>query len=171
MLCGILVPWPGIRPEPSALEAWSLNPCTAKEVLSLGFGGILYILTERLFCVVLKAVPTKSLEASPQKFCGWECCPWCWPQLTELHATKSQSERKHLRSPFFQPCCNTLALDCSPPALDITVFFSLSASSLHGAYGAESKALIWGRDTICEAETLAKEAWELQKTDQNQSLK
>ena len=29
--CGVLVPWPGIEPEPSALEVWSLNPWTARE--------------------------------------------------------------------------------------------------------------------------------------------
>ena len=30
--CGILVPWPGIEPTPTALEAWSLNHWTAREV-------------------------------------------------------------------------------------------------------------------------------------------
>ena len=29
---GILVPWPGIEPAPPALEAQSLNPCTARDV-------------------------------------------------------------------------------------------------------------------------------------------
>ena len=32
VVCGILVPWPGIRPVPPALEAWSLNHWTAREV-------------------------------------------------------------------------------------------------------------------------------------------
>ena len=31
--CGILVPWPGIKPVSPALEAWSLNHWTAREVL------------------------------------------------------------------------------------------------------------------------------------------
>ena len=30
--CGILVPWPGMEPIPSTLEAWSLNHWTAREV-------------------------------------------------------------------------------------------------------------------------------------------
>ena len=30
--CGILVPWPGIEPASPALEAWSLNHWTAREV-------------------------------------------------------------------------------------------------------------------------------------------
>ena len=29
--CGILVPWPGIKPEPLAVEAWSPNHWTARE--------------------------------------------------------------------------------------------------------------------------------------------
>ena len=33
MVCGILVPWPGIKPLPPAVKAWSLNHCTAREVL------------------------------------------------------------------------------------------------------------------------------------------
>ena len=38
-----LAPWPGIRPRPPALEAWSLNRCTTREVperlrlLNLGY--------------------------------------------------------------------------------------------------------------------------------------
>ena len=32
MACGILVPWLGIEPAPPALEAWSLNHWTAREV-------------------------------------------------------------------------------------------------------------------------------------------
>ena len=31
--CGILVPWPGIEPAPSALEVWRVNHWTAREVL------------------------------------------------------------------------------------------------------------------------------------------
>ena len=31
--CGILVSWPGIEPAPPALEAWSLNCWTTREVL------------------------------------------------------------------------------------------------------------------------------------------
>ena len=31
--CGILVPWPGIEPMPPALQAWSLNHWTTREVL------------------------------------------------------------------------------------------------------------------------------------------
>ena len=30
--CGILAPWPGIEPMPSALAAWSLNHWTSREV-------------------------------------------------------------------------------------------------------------------------------------------
>ena len=30
--CGILVPWPGIKPISSALEAWSFNHWTTREV-------------------------------------------------------------------------------------------------------------------------------------------
>ena len=33
MACEVLVPWPGIEPEPPALKAWSLNPWIAREVL------------------------------------------------------------------------------------------------------------------------------------------
>ena len=32
MACGILVPWPGIDPAHSAVEAWSLNHWTAREL-------------------------------------------------------------------------------------------------------------------------------------------
>ena len=32
MACGILVPWPGIEPMSLALEAWSLNHWTTREV-------------------------------------------------------------------------------------------------------------------------------------------
>ena len=35
MLCWILVPWPGIKPVPPALEVWSPNRCTAREILRL----------------------------------------------------------------------------------------------------------------------------------------
>ena len=35
--CGILVPQPGIEPTPPALEVWSLNHWTAKEVLHYSF--------------------------------------------------------------------------------------------------------------------------------------
>ena len=34
--CGILVPRPGIEPTPLAVEAWSLNQWTAREVLCAG---------------------------------------------------------------------------------------------------------------------------------------
>ena len=33
--CGMLVPQPWIEPTPPALEAWSLNHCTAREVPTL----------------------------------------------------------------------------------------------------------------------------------------
>ena len=36
-VCGILVPWPGIKPVPLALEAWSLNHWMAKEFPVLSF--------------------------------------------------------------------------------------------------------------------------------------
>ena len=32
LACGILVPPPGIEPMPTAVEAWSLNHWTAREV-------------------------------------------------------------------------------------------------------------------------------------------
>ena len=32
MACGILVPWPGVKPTPLALEEWSLNHWTSREV-------------------------------------------------------------------------------------------------------------------------------------------
>ena len=32
MACGVLAPWPGIEPMAPAMEAWSLNHSTAKEV-------------------------------------------------------------------------------------------------------------------------------------------
>ena len=32
LACGILVPQPGIKPVPPALEVWSLNHCTARKV-------------------------------------------------------------------------------------------------------------------------------------------
>ena len=35
--CGILVPLPGIEPTPPAVEAWSLNHWTAREVLGGSF--------------------------------------------------------------------------------------------------------------------------------------
>ena len=40
--CGILVPWPGIEPMHPAMEVWSLNHWTAREVpllLQWGWGG------------------------------------------------------------------------------------------------------------------------------------
>ena len=40
--CGILVLWPGIEPMPPAMEVWSLNHWTAREVpllLQWGWGG------------------------------------------------------------------------------------------------------------------------------------
>ena len=49
--CGILVPWPGIKPVPPALEAQSLNHWTAREVpLSNIFIAVKY--TDR--CINLK---------------------------------------------------------------------------------------------------------------------
>ena len=41
-VCGILVPWPGIKPAPVALEAWGLNHWTAREVLILSFWGKIF---------------------------------------------------------------------------------------------------------------------------------
>ena len=41
MACGILVPQPGIEPTPLAVEAWSLNHWTAREVPFLNWGGFL----------------------------------------------------------------------------------------------------------------------------------
>ena len=35
--CGILVPWPGIEPTPSAVKAWSANHWTAREFPKSGF--------------------------------------------------------------------------------------------------------------------------------------
>ena len=35
--CGILVPWPGIEPAPSAMAVRSLNHWTAREVLEVKF--------------------------------------------------------------------------------------------------------------------------------------
>jgi len=32
--CGILVPWPGIKPEPPAVEAWSPSHWTTREFIS-----------------------------------------------------------------------------------------------------------------------------------------
>ena len=32
VVCGVLVPWPGMEPIPAALEAQSLNHWTSKEV-------------------------------------------------------------------------------------------------------------------------------------------
>ena len=37
MACGILVPRPGIEPAPPALEVWSLNHWTAREVPAIIF--------------------------------------------------------------------------------------------------------------------------------------
>ena len=34
MACGILAPRTGVKPVPLALEAWSLNHCTTREVKS-----------------------------------------------------------------------------------------------------------------------------------------
>ena len=34
MACGILIPWPEIEPMPPAVEVWSLDHWTTKEVLS-----------------------------------------------------------------------------------------------------------------------------------------
>ena len=33
MVCGLLVPQPGIKPMPAALAAWSLNLWTSREVV------------------------------------------------------------------------------------------------------------------------------------------
>ena len=32
LACGVLVPWPGIKPMPSAVEAWNLNCWMTKVV-------------------------------------------------------------------------------------------------------------------------------------------
>ena len=37
MAGGILVPQPGIKPAPTALEVWSLNRWTIKEISTLSF--------------------------------------------------------------------------------------------------------------------------------------
>ena len=37
MTCGILVPWPGIKPVPLALEVWILNHWTTKEITGYYF--------------------------------------------------------------------------------------------------------------------------------------
>ena len=41
MTCWILVPRPGIKPVPWALEAWSLNHWTVKEVPTCSYGVLL----------------------------------------------------------------------------------------------------------------------------------
>ena len=59
--CGILVPWPGIEPAPPAVEAWSLNYWTAREVP--GWAGLMW-----------NFVPTEPM-------CSW------WRDCSELIST------------------------------------------------------------------------------------
>ena len=40
MACGILAPQPGIKPAPLAVEAWSLNHWTTREVPLLPFSKV-----------------------------------------------------------------------------------------------------------------------------------
>ena len=42
MACGILVPWPGIKPQPPAVEVQSPNHWTAREVPRAGLWWIMY---------------------------------------------------------------------------------------------------------------------------------
>ena len=48
--CVILVPWPGMEPAPSALEAWSLNHWTAREV-SQNLLFVVFLILSILPCV------------------------------------------------------------------------------------------------------------------------
>ena len=47
-LCGILVPQPGIEPTPPAVEPQSLNHCTAGEVPSFLYFGLIFWKTEKV---------------------------------------------------------------------------------------------------------------------------
>ena len=68
MAWGIFVPWPGVAPVPPAMEAWSPNHLTTREVLGMYlkmyvYGGVLYIIQEFRSWV---------LAASRDSF--WEFC-------------------------------------------------------------------------------------------------
>ena len=41
--CGILVPWPGIEPGPSAVRAWSHNHWTTRKLVTTGQSIVLFI--------------------------------------------------------------------------------------------------------------------------------
>ena len=50
--CVILVPWPGIEPMPPAVEAWSLNHWTAREVLTFFFVKYIFFFTMVYHCLL-----------------------------------------------------------------------------------------------------------------------
>ena len=82
-LCGILVPQPGIEPVPPAVEAWSLNHWTTREVLvyfyiyMLGWPkrsfGFFRKMLHKMFCNILRKNPNdlrNILQKNPNDLFG-----------------------------------------------------------------------------------------------------
>ena len=73
--CGVLVPQPGMEPTPPAVEAWSLNPWTAREVPQLS-----HFIAEETGSELeggAKSVLSRSWNFKP-------CCLFCDP-CAQLH--------------------------------------------------------------------------------------
>ena len=68
--CGILFPWPGIEPAPPAVEAWSLNHWTPREVLVCSF--------IFLWCICLKGTHKQTLDRETLSYL------LLLPQVTEV---------------------------------------------------------------------------------------
>ena len=83
MACGVLFPWPGIKPAPLTVEAWSLNHWPTREV-----AGEMKIVKQsenidfHLYCFLLLLLSCFSrvrLCATPQKAAHQASRPWDSP--------------------------------------------------------------------------------------------
>ena len=61
---GILVPWPGIKPMPSALDPWSLHHWTSREVPVLRFWSLMCTLSSQHTSVFINHISVKCSAAT-----------------------------------------------------------------------------------------------------------
>ena len=70
MACGILVPQPGIKPVPPAVEAWSLNHWTTREVPIMKFFFLIIFIYLFIFIFIFLAVLGLRFCARAFSSCG-----------------------------------------------------------------------------------------------------
>ena len=75
--CGILVPWPGIKPESSVAQAESLNHCTTRQFPESRFLNYLFNCVCVCVCMCARLCPTlcDPMDCSPARL----LCPWNFP--------------------------------------------------------------------------------------------